>query len=429
MAARVRERPRGIEVPHLDGITRIGHNAAVSNMNLEPDDPNGHPAVDVWVRGDPKPEVPQRRVDRRTALAAGIAGVGVAVLGAVAVPKLFGGKEVAGEPLADSTPVPGQIRWRAAIPVQSDMHWSPPAVADGSVFATTQSLVVAFDTMTGQTRWRADAGGEISRGPAIAADVVIVQTVSSLMAFDRATGARRWQTDDATTTGILCVSAQSGVVYAFASGRPYIRGVCALDARTGRMLWTARTDGAESGPLGIGEGAGTVAAVDNDILFALDPATGAIRWRTSIRGYMANPFVGPTAVATIGAAGVVEAFDIATGAPLWTFKANQADYATMHNDLVYVGGGHWYGGYSAGRVQSIDLRTGRSRWAAGATGAPPVYANTTIFTADKRKVCALDAATGAQKWECDVVLATSAVAAHGDSAYAYGSDHLYAIRL
>ncbi|MFI6865926.1 PQQ-binding-like beta-propeller repeat protein [Nocardia sp. NPDC050406] len=415
----------------MDRVVRIGHNAAVTS-----DDPRDfHSAAPVPVRltkGDP-PTAPRPTppVRRRTALIAGLAAVGGAVCGAGALtlPKLFDRETVPGTPVADPTVTAGQIRWRAAVPVRTDMDWTPPAVVAGTVFATAENGILhALDTATGKTRWTAVAGANIDYGPLAVAGVVIVATELPLVAFDASTGERRWRTEDATTTGQLCASADGGVVYAMASGRPYVRGVSAIDSRTGRILWMTPTGGA-SGPLDLSAGAGIVAAVDGEALVALDAATGALRWRTEIQGFMAKPTVGANTVVVAGASTGLEVFDLASGAPLWTARAHLADYAAVAGDLTYAGGGYWVGSYETTTVQAFDTRTGRLRWSKGKTGAPPVVVNATVFTAEGRKVSALDAATGSQRWECDIGMATSAVAANDDTAFVYGDGYVYAIAL
>jgi outer membrane protein assembly factor BamB len=162
---------------------------------------------------------------------------------------------------------------------------------------------------------------------------------------------------------------------------------------------------------------------DQEIVRALDVTSGKELWRAAYPApYEVNPAArshgpGPKStpamaggrVFTVGAAGVLSAFDLASGTLLWRVPAAVAlpDYGTAASPLIdgtsviaHVGG------YEDGALTSFDAATGKPRWQW--TGDGPGYGSPIIATfGGVRQVVAqtqkllvgLDAATGALLWQ------------------------------
>ncbi|MCX4390863.1 carboxypeptidase regulatory-like domain-containing protein [Micromonospora peucetia] len=101
---------------------------------------------------------------------------------------------------------------------------------------------------------------------------------------------------------------------------------------------------------------------------------------------------------------VFYALDAGTGAPVWTYPTgDRLTYTTptVVGDTVYFGTG--WGEGNGGWVYALDAQTGALRWRSFIGGQiyfAPTVANGTVFAGsfDARRLVALDAATGAEKW-------------------------------
>jgi outer membrane protein assembly factor BamB len=146
-------------------------------------------------------------------------------------------------------------------------------------------FLYALDARTGRLRWRAAAGGRFYATPSIAEGRVIAATTDGLVhAFEARSGEPLWS----RRIGPFAYAAA-----AVAGGRAYVGSydhrLYALDARTGRILWTAAGPGPVSGaPTVVGglvyfSTCGSCSSHESNArarqTFAVDAATGALRWR------------------------------------------------------------------------------------------------------------------------------------------------------
>ncbi|MEV0611786.1 PQQ-binding-like beta-propeller repeat protein [Nonomuraea sp. NPDC050404] len=223
--------------------------------------------------------------------------------------------------------------------------WSRPVRAGGTVYMGDLSAVHALDMVTGRPRWSVRTGSREGEGTWVASAGEVVYVAGAdrrVRALDAATGAQRWSTrlGGALTAAPLPAGA---TVYV----RSADHNVHALDARTGRTRWTALTSVIDPA-LGLTAGQNHLYAVTSaGILSAFDTATGAERWSTSLGGVIVvGPVVqkGVVYVSTDG--GVVHALDGATGARRWRMNTGDAPGApisgnalTYANGLLYTGGG------------------------------------------------------------------------------------------
>ena len=208
-----------------------------------------------------------------------------------------------------------------------------------------------------------------------------------------------------TTTPII----SGGVVYvAGGAGQVY-----AIDARTGRTIWTSKATGFNIGPFGVAVDRSRVYTLDGSAgVVALDRSDGKRLWSTDVTatastGIDIQPIVvdGLVIVSSVpvsiggiyipGDRGVVTALDAATGAVRWTFDTVKGDlwghpdvnsgggawyppavdrrrhllYVGVANPAPFPGTPQWPNGTSrpgpnlyTDSVVALDLRTGRLRW-------------------------------------------------------------------
>lgn len=208
---------------------------------------------------------------------------------------------------------------------------------------------------TPEPRWQTDAGRAVRGSPAIGARVIAVGTSDrNVVLLDRATGEQIWrQRVSGPVAGgpllagnLLYVATQAGP-----DGR-----VLALRLTTGKVQWRASTGGVTAPLARMGDQ--IVAVTDGGDVIALDAATGAQRWRRSLkRGARAAPVstAEGIVVATLGdslylldsATGAVRAQRATPGAVLGTPAAN---------------GHRLYLATTAGRLVALELPTLTVQW-------------------------------------------------------------------
>jgi outer membrane protein assembly factor BamB len=251
----------------------------------------------------------------------------------------------------------GAIRWR--VPINNDSRGAsgaaPPAVVNGVVYYSSGITTRAFDAATGEQRW---ASAKTGTGLVVSGGRLYLNGPNgTFTVLDATDGSVVWERTG-WEIGIDTLNK-----HAVADGTLYLglratneRYVVALDAATGAHQWTTELDGDH--PWMVATKDGVFAAADT-ILYALDPATGEIRWqkeggpleRPEVRN-IGTPAVGRKVVyAPID--GTLAALDIKTGDQQW---------ATNTLSEIAVAGNSLYGldGYAAELVV-LDATTGQLR--------------------------------------------------------------------
>ncbi len=202
----------------------------------------------------------------------------------------------------------GEVVWSVDLGARTR---SSPAVVDGTVFIGDDAGVVhALGLADGRTLWthRTEGAGmssaeygwdrvSLQASPAVADGVVYIGSRDGgIYALDAATGRRLWYADHGAPWVVASVAVHGDRLWAGSSDGQF---VAALDTETGREVW--RTDAGarvfaspalagmdDSNPSGTPPSGGTLYVADHDgRVRALDPATGAIRWRYDLgRGVM-----------------------------------------------------------------------------------------------------------------------------------------------
>jgi len=281
----------------------------------------------------------------------------------------------------------GATQWRATTPVQL----RGGATVSGTTVAVAQidGTVLGFDTQTGAARWRRELGiglppgaAAIFASPATDAGDLLVGNQGRLAAISAAEGALVWSVNpvpggqDSEALSAIAIGDGAAVgVFNRALG-----GVAAWDRATGDPLWRfedALTTAINASPVVAG---GLVYVVNGmDDVFALEIATGAVRWETRLdpAGFdWGNATVGTPAIAR----GVLVvptlyrdlvALDAASGLELWRFAGTPSPVRATHyrgageagfeagpvitGDIVWAAD-------TAGQLTALDLHTGHPLW-------------------------------------------------------------------
>jgi outer membrane protein assembly factor BamB len=293
----------------------------------------------------------------------------------------------AGESLYAIAASNGRLRWRAH-PLGGGRATRP--VLDGSAVLVVGEQLFAFDAATGARRWVWPSPGQLASfgDPAVADGRIYLAEDESnrVHVLDAATG---------RLLSILAVAGHSGFYQStpvVTQGRIYVEArldydrsmaapqrVYALDATTGRVLWSGATpDGHVSDPV-LADGSVYIANDDSRV-YAFDAATGAPRWaaRAGTKGEdLQTPIVAGGAIYFSTGDRHLYALSTSTGARLWT--ATLGDFvtspATVTGGLVYVGD-------QDGKLYVLDAATGAVRGVAhpGIVGhAAPVVSNGVVY--------------------------------------------------
>lgn len=140
---------------------------------------------------------------------------------------------------------------------------------------------------------------------------------------------------------------REGVVYT----QDLMSNVYAVDLASGRLRWRHDYNEVDTGPNGVSVVDGRIFGATASRAFALDAATGRELWTTTLAhhegdaidmapGYADGTVYVSTAVAGIGAVGTLWALDASTGRPRWRWRQVPEDL-WGHPD-VNSGGGLWH---------------------------------------------------------------------------------------
>ena len=289
------------------------------------------------------------------------------------------------------------VAWTA----KAGSGYSGVAVVGGRAFtafaAGATDVVAAFDAATGRELWRAPLGpshaghdgshsGPIATPAADATRVYALGPRGRLVALDARTGAVRWSQDLAKEKDAIAP------FYGWATS-PLLAGRCAIvqhavkdkqaiacyDRKTGQVRWTAGSNEVwyQSPVLATLGGREQVVAADQQRVYGLDPATGALLWEQAHGGDGFPIATGSTVPLVIEGDRVLitPKNDSAmmlrvtpkAGAPwgvetLWTSKGFRTSYSrpVYHRGLLF--------GYAGAFLACVDAATGEAKWRSRAPG-------------------------------------------------------------
>lgn len=186
----------------------------------------------------------------------------------------------------------GEVRWQVQLP--SPVR-NPPTAANGKLYIVTMdNQIVALDQTTGKQVWNYESFEESARvlssgSPAVEADVVIAPFSSGeVVALDADTGRLLWSATIARSSRLNALSTLNDI-----AGSPVIdRGgvfavshagqLAAIDARTGQLAWEINVSSRNT-PWVAGDVIYLI-SVEGDLL-ALSRNDGAVIWREQLPAY------------------------------------------------------------------------------------------------------------------------------------------------
>ncbi len=315
----------------------------------------------------------------------------------------------------------------------------PPAIADGQLFVgTNKGRFIAVDTESGDINWEVEFGRCIAASPAVDSDLVYVALMDPspchnhdesapgyIVALEAETGEERWRFSSGVTESSPLVV--DGTLYFGA----WDRNVYALDAKSGRKLWSYETGDQVKNALAWRKGIVYSGSYDGR-MYALDADTGELKWATSGRSglfssgrFYSTPAIAYGRVYVGNVDGRVYAFGADSGEVIWSRTTGGFVYSSpaVFDETVYVGS------YD-GNLYAFDAVSGDTRWSFPAgdaiSGSPTVMGGLVYFSTFGRKTFAVDATTGELVWTFDDGEYTPLVT-DGKRAYIVGLARVYAL--
>ncbi len=185
--------------------------------------------------------------------------------------RAYGGAPLDVSPLPEAVSSEPRVAWRA---FAGRGTVGAPAIGDRVIaIATIDRWVYALDSRTGQTFWRHRGEAPFGTGPLMADGRIYAATegrAGALVALDLYNGKRRWRTGvgDVAAPMVLRDSVIYGATHT--DGRAF-----AVNANSGKMLWSRAIGPSLSGPLLTNDGQVVVATL-TDTLFVMNAVTGAV---------------------------------------------------------------------------------------------------------------------------------------------------------
>ena len=270
-----------------------------------------------------------------------------------------------------------------------------------------------------QLVWSANIGAGSSKrnrltaAPVVAGGRVFTMDALSTVTATATNGGTLWQQD--LTASFDTGGGQSGGGLAAGGGRVFATTgfgeVVALDPASGAVIWRQRLDSPAAGAPAIAGDTVYVASADGTG-WGIAASSGKVLWH--LGGAADNiSMAGGAAPAVDGgrvifpfSSGLLMAAATDTGGSLWTSAVSgtrlgraYANIGDITGDPV-VAGGVVYAGTEGGRTGAYDLATGARLWTAneGALNPPLVVGGSVFVVNDEARLVRLDAGTGAVIW-------------------------------
>jgi outer membrane protein assembly factor BamB len=302
---------------------------------------------------------------------------------------------------------PGQIVWKK----QGSAKALPsPAVVGDAVYAVSETGVYAFRLTDGRQLWRGTPSVKRTYGaPVVVGTVLYVSLDSTIYALNTASGSKRWSV--ALESGEDLAGGPTyfdGVLYTISSSGV----VTARSASGGKKRWSQQTTALPdnltdyiSAPVADASGV-YFASLDHNC-YALDKATGAVKWNYLTRGPVhSSPAVVDGVVYFGGEDSYVYALKARDGSLLWRFKTELDIISSpaVAGGAVFIGSNDQY-------LYALDAKTGALFWRALAGdidadglltaeqihGSPSVQGNAVAVRANETYYC-FNVSDGSRRW-------------------------------
>jgi outer membrane protein assembly factor BamB len=253
----------------------------------------------------------------------------------------------------------------------------------------------------------------------IARGVMLVESEHLLRAFDMRDGKQRWSYP---LRGIYVSPAVAGK-YVFIRSESDNKGqMLALDIDSGKTLWAftpkrlssasnSYFGGHLTSPVVVG---GTVFVGAGKEVYALDAATGAVRWEFAAKEYISSSATAADGRIYISDFNAFYAIDQKTGAQIWSYPTEMTLY------FAPVVGGQTALVASGSQLVALDTASGKPRWATTLSGEsviPSAVQGSRAFAKSTATLYALDLASGKQLWQAHDTNYISLPAVAGDQVF------------
>lgn len=290
-----------------------------------------------------------------------------------------------------------------------------PAISGTVYVGNNLANLFALDAATGTLKWKYNAGSNGSSffaSPTVHGSVVYdVTTSGAVFALDTGTGKPLWSItlpDNGVSANSSTPTFSNGFLYLGS----YNKKIYCLNASSGQIVWTYKTDSAIHAGVTVVDGV-VYAGCRDTYLYALNATTGALIWKYTAGiagggdGFDTNPLVVNGTVYIGSNDGNCSAIDAATGLLKWTRAVSGSPvYAspTMANGIVYFSSGD-------GTLYALDPATGNKTWnyyLTYSSRSGPCVDNGIIYVGSiGEHLSAVDASTGVQKWVSTLALSAS----------------------
>jgi len=197
----------------------------------------------------------------------------------------------------------------------------------------------------------------------------------------------------------------------------------ALDAESGKAVWSVKLLPRNKGDEGDGMSGGGIAYGDGRIVattgfaetIALEATTGKEVWRRTLNGPIrAAPTIFKGRVFAVTIANELHALDAADGKPLWSHVGITETAGLLGGASPAADGSTVIAAYSSGEIVALRLENGRPVWSdslialrrtdpistlAHVRGRPVIDRDRVIATANSGRTVAIDLRTGSRLWE------------------------------
>ncbi len=316
------------------------------------------------------------------------------------------------------------LKWSA--PIGSQPEGAPsPVYYNGTVYiATLHGTLDAYNASTGNLRWQFDTGTTFANlsSPVIdpTTNTVFFGTLgfleeqdhgvpSPFFALDAQSGQLLWSviipSDDyafptlAFNTIFVGISNEGG------------GSLLAIDETSGSVLWQFKANGGVWGAVGVDSKTNTIftgSGNPGDQVFALNPATGAVKWQHTIVSPGHDDDIGAAMAVANGMVyvdsknGYMYALNESDGTQVWQTRIGANSIGNVSSPAVDTANGFVYVGSLNNYLYALNATTGVILWrtqTGGQVFSSPALANGVVyFASNDGKFYAVDATTGARLW-------------------------------
>jgi outer membrane protein assembly factor BamB len=267
----------------------------------------------------------------------------------------------------------GQQVWAA--PTPRGLRSSPALCSGEVVVGGRDGVVYAFDAATGAPRWSFPTPRAFDSSPVVAADCAVYIGGDEGVLYKLVQGVQQWSHAFGDAVYSPALSQDESVV--FVASRYYT--AAALDAASGKVLWTFPHASGFCSPTAVGFGL-VFAAASDYALFALNASTGAQVWMFKT-GYLipTAPALGADGTVFVSSGdGFVYALRSDTGVQLWKLNL---DYRGSDSSPTLGADGTLYIGTLRG-VTAISTAAGGSvlwQYACDRVATAPIVSQGLVF--------------------------------------------------